>query len=389
MAKSSEKTKKVTTKGPAIGLDEALQKKLFELDVITYYLNSILTNISQGLIFVDFQGVVTTYNRAAQQFFEFSPDEVLFRLFWSHFEDNVFGFSMREALSRRKAAGRTYSTIERPGKAVHEIEVETTLLVREGQGTGSPTDAMQGIIVLFRDVTEMKRLQSIEQRHDRLKELGEMAAMVAHEIRNPLGGIKGFASLLARDLHDQPNQLKMANYIIEGTDTLNRLVTTILNYARPVKLKNETVDLKKMLLSLKEHIEADSGIDKRIKISVTDPKKELEAVIDADLLKSAILNLIVNAIQAMPEGGTVKLEAGTKEESVFISVKDTGCGIAPENIQKLYSPFFTTRTNGNGFGLAEVLKIVQAHGGKIEVTSEVGKGTCFTINIPINTKGLQ
>jgi signal transduction histidine kinase len=190
-------------------------------------------------------------------------------------------------------------------------------------------------------------------------------------------------------LKDQPGQLKMANYIIEGTDTLNRLVTTILNYARPVKLKNETVNLNKMLTSLKEHIEADSGIDKRIKITIKDPKRDLEVSIDPDLLKSAILNLIVNAIQAMPEGGTVQLEAGTKEESAFISVKDTGCGIAPENIPKLYSPFFTTRTNGNGFGLAEVLKIVQAHGGKIEVTSEIGKGTCFTINIPINTKGLR
>lgn len=369
--------------------DEIIQRKLFELDAITYYLNSILTNISQGLIFIDFKGIVTTYNSAAEQFFEFPAEKILFRTFWSHFDDHVFGFSMRESLSRRRAPGRTYATVVRPGREDHEIEVETTLLTKEGEETGSPIDAMQGLIVLFRDITEMRRLQQIEQRHDRLKELGEMAAMVAHEIRNPLGGIKGFASLLARDLKDQPDQLKMANYIISGTDTLNRLVTTILNYARPVKLKAENSNLIQMIQALKEHIEADSGIDKRIKITITHSTPEVMAYVDVDLLKSALLNLMVNAIQAMKEGGTLTIDISKNDDHVQIMVKDTGCGIAPENIPKLYSPFFTTRADGNGFGLAEVLKIVQAHGGKIDVDSVVGKGTCFSIKIPLYTKGRQ
>lgn len=365
-----------------------LHNKGFQLDAVTYYLNSILTNISQGLLFIDFEGTVTTYNTAAQRFFEIPPEHVLFRTFWSNFDDKVFGFSMRSALSRRKAAGRTYAQVDKTGQNPREIEIETTLLTREGAETGSPIDAMQGIIVLFRDITEIRRLQQIEQRHDRLKELGEMAAMVAHEIRNPLGGIKGFASLLARDLKDQPDLLKMAKSIVEGTDTLNRLVTTILNYARPVKLRTEKVDLNKMLLSLKEHVEADSGIDKRVKIVVNAMGPSFEVRADADLLKSAVLNLVVNAIQAMSEGGTVTLETQQEAEFAIIKVADTGCGISPENIPKLYSPFFTTRANGNGFGLAEVLKIVQAHGGKIDVASQLGKGTCFTIKIPKNTEGV-
>lgn len=392
MAKSSTKRKRRAEEASPLSEPveaETLKNKLFQLDAITYYLNSILTNISQGLLFIDFEGTVTTYNTAAQRFFEISPEHVLFRTFWSNFDDKVFGFSMRSALSRRKAAGRTYAQVDKTGQSPREIEIETTLLTKEGGETGSPIDAMQGIIVLFRDITEMRRLQQIEQRHDRLKELGEMAAMVAHEIRNPLGGIKGFASLLARDLKEQPNLLKMANYIVEGTDTLNRLVTTILNYARPVKLKTESVDLNKMMLALKEHVEADSGIDKRIKIAVNTKEPSLQVQVDSELVKSAVLNLVVNATQAMPEGGTVTLETGREAESAFIKVIDTGCGITPENIPKLYSPFFTTRANGNGFGLAEVLKIVQAHGGKIDVASELGKGTCFTIKIPINTIGVQ
>ena len=393
MAKSTAK-KKPPAGEPSpptqpLGGDELIQRKLFELDAITYYLNSILTNISQGLIFIDFNGTVTTYNSAAEHFFEQPAEKILFHNFWSHFDDHVFGFSMREALSHRKALGRTYATVVKEGRENREIEVETTLLTKEGAGTGSPIDAMQGLIVLFRDITEMRRLQQIEQRHDRLKELGEMAAMVAHEIRNPLGGIKGFASLLARDLKDNPDQLKMANYIISGTDTLNRLVTTILNYARPVKLRAENISLTQMVQSLKEHVEADSGIDKRVKIKITSSEPDVTAPVDADLLKSAVLNLMVNAIQAMADGGELTLEINKTSEIAEIVVKDTGCGIAPENIPKLYSPFFTTRVDGNGFGLAEVLKIVQAHGGKIDVTSEVGKGTSFSIKIPLNTKGIQ
>jgi signal transduction histidine kinase len=217
-----------------------------------------------------------------------------------------------------------------------------------------------------------------------LKELGEMAAMVAHEIRNPLGGIKGFASLLERDLKQQPELAKMAGYIIEGTDTLNRLVNTILNYSRPIQPRLETTDLVALMHELVEHIQADPSFNPNIHIHIHAKKQPVAAPVDPAILKSAILNLLVNSIQAMPQGGQINLNVGKEKGDAIIQVTDTGTGIPEENMEKLFSPFFTTRSDGNGFGLAEVHKVVQAHAGTIEAISALGKGTTFTLKLPLH-----
>lgn len=366
--------------------NHTLKVKLIQLDALTYYLNSILSNMSQGILFIDFNGGVTTYNSAAEKILGLPSGEVLFHNFWSNFKDDIFGFSMRETLSMRTATGTRYATLERSPDERLELEIETTIVVQNGQTKGATIDAMQGMIILIRDITEIRRLQMIANRHDRLQELGEMAAMVAHEIRNPLGGIKGFASLLQRDLNDRPELQKMASYIIEGTDNLNHLMTTVLNYARPVQPEIEWADLVGLAHDLCNHMKVDIQLDPRVKINLKTKKSSLLVPIDISLIRSALFNLMVNAVQAMPEGGQLTLALGTENDCATLSVIDTGSGISPENMKKLYTPFFTTRPEGNGFGLAEVLKIVQAHNATIDVESTVGKGTSFTIKMPLKRK---
>lgn len=366
---------------------EELKRKLLELDAITYYLNSILSNISQGIIFINLNGDITTYNEAAQHILQIPSQKILFHPFWDNFTDDFFGFSMRESLGLQHPMGTTYASFKANASTVKELEVETSFVLHHPQKTGQITDGMQGMIVIFKDITEIRRLQSIANRNDRLKELGEMAAMVAHEIRNPLGGIKGFASLLFRDLENHPHLQQMAKYIMDGTENLNKLVTTILNYARPLQMHIELADLLPIMQDLKEFIQADDNVRDKIKVDLQTKYNQLFAPIDPSLLKSALLNLVVNAIQAMPEGGNLTLTLDEANGCAIVKIQDTGIGIAPENIPKLYSPFFTTRTDGNGFGLAEVLKIVQAHGATIEVRSEINKGTEFTIKIPERVKG--
>ncbi len=366
---------------------EELKKKLIELDAITYYLDSILSNISQGILFINLNGDVTTYNEAAQHILQMHSHTVLFHSFWENFTDDFFGFSMRESLSLQQPTGTKYASYKASDGFIKELEVETSFVLHDQQKTGQITDGMQGIIVIFKDITEMRRLQSIANRNDRLKELGEMAAMVAHEIRNPLGGIKGFASLLYRDLEKQPELQHMAKYIIDGTDSLNKLVSTILNYARPLQMRIELADLLPLLQDLKQFIQADDNVKDKVQVQLQTKYNQLLAPIDTGLFKSALLNLAVNAIQAMPNGGTLTLTLDNIDGNAIIKVRDTGIGIAPENIPKLYTPFFTTRPDGNGFGLAEVLKIIQAHGASIEVKSELNKGTEFTIKIPEKIKG--
>lgn len=369
--------------------NQKLQVKVLELDIVTYYLNSILSNISQGILFIDLNGTVTTYNSAAEKLLGPERNKVLFNSFWENFTDDQFGFSMRETLSDHISPANAFAILKGTSHESQKyVEIDTTFVTKEINGVRQPAektaiDTTQGLIVLLRDITELRRLESLAARNDRMKELGEMAAMVAHEIRNPLGGIKGFAALLQRDLIEQPELQRLATYIIEGTDSLNRLVNNVLDYSRPVQLKLEMTNLVVLMESLILHLNADEGVDPRIELRCKSTVEQLYVLADSQSLKSALLNLMSNAIKAMPEGGELWVNVDATAQEAILKVSDTGIGIPAENLNKIFSPFFTTRPDGHGFGLTEVHKIVQAHGGQIDVESEVGNGTIFTIRLPI------
>ncbi len=367
-----------------------LRQKVLALDITAHYLESILANMSQGLIFIDLNGQITTYNQAAEQLLGKKQEEVLFRHFNEVFPDTLFHFSMSKAIEEAECPKLSYATVEPEGQAgeTREIMVETTFVLR-GEGPintsledNSEFDYTLGMIALIRDITEIRRLQLIATRNDRMKDLGEMAAMVAHEIRNPLGGIKGFASLLVRDLKDQPQLQQMAAYIVEGTDSLNSLVTNVLNYSRPLKLEFHPVEVNTLIEELVKHVRMDSAIGQNVQIK-TRLAKNIKLMLDTQHFKSALLNLMVNAVQAMPQGGTITVTL--KEEKGFgsISIKDTGEGIPQENLEKIFRPFFTTKREGYGFGLTEVFRVIQAHNGAIDVSSTLGEGSLFTIKIPL------
>jgi PAS domain S-box-containing protein len=368
-----------------------LKNKVIELDIITSYLNSILNNISQGIIFIDLNGIVTTYNPAAEFILGIDKEKILFSNFWDSFKDDIFGFSMHEALATKKSPETTFTTFRSDLGIHYELEIDSTFVFQEdGEKNQRNLESViptQGMIVIIRDITDIRHLQTLANRSDRMQELGAMAAQVAHEIRNPLGGIKGFASLLQRDLKENPELQQMAGYIIEGTDNLNRLVTQVLNYARPIQPHMESTDLIGLIEEMKQHILADGSFDKqRVEITSETDLKQLLVYLDPQLFKSALLNLIVNAIQAMPEGGKMTLGVQEEQGNAIVKVSDTGIGIPKENIEKIFSPFFTTKPDGNGFGLAEVHKVVQAHDGVIDVVSTVGSGTTFSIKIPLKKK---
>lgn len=337
------------------------------------YLSSILSHMSQGLLCMDLKGFVTTYNAAAESLLGIDSQKVLYKPFSSAFSDNLFGFSMREALLNQKAPSKTIATISSAQSERREVEVEATFMHKQ-----SP-----GMIVLLRDITDWHRLQELAQRNDRLKALGELAAMVAHEIRNPLGSIKGFASLLEKDLKGQPDLQRLASSIVEGADNLNCLVTNVLNYSRPLFTCIDSKDLITLVHEVCRQVEVDEMFTPNIRMEIQSPLATLVAPVDVSLLKSALLNLIVNAIQAMPNGGILSLSLNQDEKFAIMTIADTGMGIPKEHLTKIFSPFFTTKATGNGFGLAEVHRVIQAHAGHIEVHSIEGKGTTFTISIPL------
>lgn len=367
-----------------------LIQKVQELDTATNYLKNILTNMSQGLIFINLAGTVTTFNRAAERILGQASMDVLFQLYQKNFPDDLFGFSMQQALSQRQQPP-TPLLVKRAGETEsQELEVDVRFVLKEKDVATSTTrdehlDFTEGLILLIKDVTEIHRLRRTAERNDRLKELGEMAASVAHEIRNPLGGIKGFASLLQRDLKNQPHLQQMAAYIIEGTENLNRLVTNVLHYARPIQLNLEKVDLVPVMLDLLTSVRMDNTLSRGVEYQLNVDVDEVFVKVDTYLLRSVLLNLVVNAVQAMPSGGNITFSIHRDALNVMLDVSDTGVGIPQENLDKIFAPFYTTKAEGNGFGLTEALKVVQAHGGTLEVQSQTGVGTTFTVKIPVIT----
>lgn len=348
--------------------------RIGDLDFVTSYLNTILDHVSQGILFIDLKGVITTYNQAAEDALGISASSVLHRPFWDHLPDPIFGFSLRETLQLQTPTSTCFSSWTLPDGRIHLLEIDTSFVIKERH---------KGMIVLIRNITDIRRLQILANRAGRMKELGELAALIAHEIRNPLGGIKGFATLLQQELKDHAELHRMASHIVEGTDELNNFVTKVLNYSRPLQATFELTNLVSLIDELRSHVMADNNMNPKIQFSLSSSGPAVTAPIDPPLLKSALLNLIVNAIQAMPNGGDLTILISQDKQYAIIEVRDTGEGIPEENMEKLFSPCFTTKATGNGFGLTEVDKVIKCHGGTIEVESTLGKGTSFTIKIPL------
>lgn len=355
--------------------NQKLSLKVKELGQLTSYLETILTHISQGLIFIDLSGKITLFNPAAYQIFSPSSPEVVGKNFLDLFPDTLFGFSLTRALEAQKAPHFTRLSYS-PGPDENEklLDIEANLLLNPEEATG--------LIVTVRDITELKRLELLTQRNDRMKELGLLAAEMAHEIRNPLGGIKGFASLLERDLKEHPELKKMASYIVEGTDELNALVSHVLDYARPVEPHFTSTSLKELIEEVVRLVELDHSLQPKPHFKIKLTPEKLKASVDPHMLKGALLNLTVNSIQAMPQGGEILFKGALEKNQLILEIQDTGPGIPKEDREQIFSPFFTTKTEGNGFGLTEVHKVVHAHGGQIDLIVSKKRGAHFKMTLP-------
>ncbi|MGM0439485.1 MAG: two-component system sensor histidine kinase NtrB [Chlamydiota bacterium] len=354
-------------------LQEHFQAVDLQLNDANKYLTSILFNIPSGIIFIDERGVITLFNRAAASILGYSKQEALQRSFSEIFSDSCFGFSMEKALHDKQIFSGHHITYELSG-AAKELEISTNYVEQE-------QESYNGIIVVIRDVSEIRHLQTMANRHNRLQELGELAAAMAHEIRNPLGGIRGFASLLSRDLADSPKLKAMADNIVSGTERLDHLVSNVLHYSRRVKLELTTTSLNDLITNLSNLVAADQELTQEVETICKTPENPIYASIDIEMFKGALLNLIVNGAQAIEEEGKVVIALSEDTNHAIVTVSDNGSGIPPDIQEKIFSPFFSTKDHGNGFGLSEVQKCVQAHGGTLEVTSLPG-ATTFTIKIP-------
>jgi two-component system sensor histidine kinase HydH len=235
-------------------------------------------------------------------------------------------------------------------------------------------------------LVEVKALEAEVAHRERLSALGNLAATVAHEIRNPLNAISmglqrlkiEFQPTEDRDQYSHLNELMLGE-----ARRLNSIVEQFLSLARPVEVKAETLPLQeilKELAALEESHARQSNVQIRVVAAANLPA--LKA--DPNHLTQVLLNLMLNGLQAMPHGGTLTLEAKTSNRNFIIAVTDTGTGIAPANLSRIFEPYFTTKAQGSGLGLAISRRIIEAHGGTITVSNQAGGGCRFQITLPLN-----
>lgn len=239
-----------------------------------------------------------------------------------------------------------------------------------------------GYLFLFRDLREIRALQEQLQRSERLSALGHLAAGVAHEIRNPLSSIKGFATYLAGKV--QGADQEAARTMVQETDRLNRVVSELLEFARPARMALQPTALNAVVERALRLVQSDADA-RQIQV-VFVPEKALPLLaLDAERLTQALLNLFLNAVQAMDTHGVLRVETlfdGADKKRVLVRIADTGCGISHSQLAGIFNPYFTTKLSGTGLGLAIVHRIIEAHGADIGVQSEAGQGTLFTLAFP-------
>jgi len=315
--------------------------------------------------------------------------------------ERLFGRPSAEALGRPAAEILPPACLEILGDLDRErpiVEREFACTVREGRTVpleviaavlkddeGAPI----GRIALIRDLSELQRLRDEVERSRRLAAVGSLAAGVAHEIRNPLSSLKGFATYFRQRYGGVPDDVKMADIMIQEVDRLNRVITELLEFSRPVELKRKATDAAGLVRQAADTIERqarEKGIAVRMEIAPDLPP----VLVDPDRMTQVFLNLFLNALAAMERGGVLSVGLALQDgRTLRITVGDTGTGIRKEDLGRVFDPYFTTKPSGTGLGLAIVHRIIESHGGEIRLESEPGRGTVFTILLPAGAAGKE
>jgi PAS domain S-box-containing protein len=345
------------------------------------FMANILRDSADAILTMDPDGIVTSWNKGAESIFGYRESEML-----GNPVDIVVPPELREAreleyVSRRfqaQGAVRSYQTerITKDGRRIQVIFTRTAIRDDSGRIIGSSS--------VVKDVTSVRNLERQLVDAEHLASLGELSAGLAHEIKNPLAGIKGAIDVIRDSLPASDSHREILGDVLHQVNRIDRIVRELLNYSKPKPPSHTTVALPGLVQRIVA-IARSTPKHKAISIEVRELTSIPDFTGDATQLEQVLLNLVLNAQNAMASGGNigVLLDYDKKTAAIRMEVKDTGPGIPAEIRKKIFQPFFTTRTDGTGLGLATCLKNVQYHGGSIEVRSKPGRGTSFIVTIPL------
>jgi two-component system, NtrC family, sensor histidine kinase PilS len=341
----------------------------------------IVESIRSGLITTDLSGEIYTFNAAAEE---------------------ITGFSAREMIGKSvfSLLGNIENSItpslENTETGHHPLRFETDLINPEGfvvhVGYGisplfSENGETTGLIITFQDLTEIRSMEESVRRKDRLAAVGRVAAGLAHEIRNPLGAMRGAIQVLQAQTPPETAQASLMEIILRESDRLNKIITNFLTYARPRVSNFSEIDVREAIGDTFTLLKHSPDVKEKHVLEFAPPENPVNISADPTQLKQIFWNLARNSIQAMSDGGklsvSLKKPVNNRAQIVF---QDTGCGMPPEQVERLFEPFSTSTTGGTGLGLSIVYQIVRDHNGTINVRSLEGKGTTITIELPVENR---
>ncbi len=333
---------------------------------------SIIRHMPIGLIAIDEAGNLLSSNQEAERILKLPLSDFLNKKILPALPPALI--ALGEELKSESGQVISEMALNQPEKTVY-LDVVAVLLKYDD---GLPS----GRLVLLRDVTELKHLKEEVARSQRLASLGNLAAGLAHEIRNPLSSIKGFATYFRERLKDTPEDQRSADIMVGEIDRLNRVITQLLDLSQPAKPKTHLLELVSLTDEVIE-IVSQRARESGIKIAKSFAQNKLPHRGDGDQLRQVLLNIFLNALEAMEGAGTLTVSIDQPQgRGARIIIEDTGPGITAESLPHIFDPYFTTKPTGTGLGLAIAQKIIDAHGGEIQVESKLGVGTRVTIFLP-------
>ena len=362
----------------AVALDNA---RLYEeIMSMKTYSEDILKSMTNGVLTTDLKGKVVTFNEMAEKISGYTSLEAIGRNVMDIWGEGVICNTIKGTLRGRFYSNYNANLIKKDS-GVLPVSISTTLL-KDSKGESI------GVLMVISDLSEVKELEEKVRQADKLAALGTMAAGMGHEIKNPLSSMKVLTQLMPLKFKDENFRKRFADIMPREINRIDRIVESLLGFARATAPKLKSVQLTSIVDEALKFFEEDMK-QRKIKLEkIISPIPEIIA--DSDQLSQVFSNLILNAVQAMPQGGILKIviREGRKREGVLegveVEISDSGHGIPEEYLKKLFDPFFTTKHGGTGLGLTIAHSIIDGHKGTIDVKSEMGKGTKFTITLPIS-----
>lgn len=352
---------------------EELKEKREKLAQLKLLYQNVIESMASGLITLDIDGKVTFANTAACNILKNKNRDNLQANHFDEIFNKIITFEELKERVKEKVFYRMEGSIIEGDEKIEVGAVASTL--RDISGN------IMGYLVVFQDITNIKFLQERVRIKDRMAALGEMAAGMAHEIRNPLSAIKGAVQLLNSNTISA-NVKELSSILIKECNRLNRLIESFLNYAKPPPFNLIVMDLRSLIQEEIKRLYQYKILNNNIELKMESEEGKCYAMIDVEQFNQAIQNIIKNAVQAMPNGGSLKIAIRKDNNSWLVEFADSGIGIEPHRLKKIFDPFQHSTTGGTGLGMAIIYRIIKEHNGTVEVKSEVGRGTRIIIKLP-------